>query len=247
MSKVVTVVGGHGKIALRLAKLLSADHKVKSIIRTPEHSADLTSISSAVTPIVASLENDPVSKFTDMFEDTDVVVFSAGAGGKGGPERTEKVDYQGALKVFDAIEAVQRAGEKPRLLLVSSIDTRDRNIVIPSHYNEDDVRHSENLWKTLATYMHWKYEADKNLVARTAFKWTIVRPGRLTDEAPAGKASIGKTHMGSISRDDVANTLALLVDRPDAAGLVLDVVDGDVPIEEALQNAMEKRISAWVG
>lgn len=43
--------------------------------------------------------------------------------------------------------------------------------------------------------MRWKYEADKILVKRTAFDWTILRPGGLKDEAGQGKASIGKTHI----------------------------------------------------
>jgi len=95
--------------------------------------------------------------------------------------------------------------------------------------------------------MHWKYEADKNLVSRTAFKWTIVRPGSLTDSEPKGKADIGKTRMGSISREDVAKTLSLLVDRSDAAGLVLDLVDGGAAIEDALNNAISNKVTAWVG
>jgi hypothetical protein len=48
---------------------------------------------------VLSLEDDPVEKFAELFEGYDVVYFSAGAGGKGGEERTRKVDYEGALKV----------------------------------------------------------------------------------------------------------------------------------------------------
>ena len=78
-----------------------------------------------------SLEDDPKEKFAEVFEGSDIVYFSAGAGGKGGPERTKKVDYEGALKVFDAIELVK--GDKPRLILVSAIDIRDPN-VIPAHY-----------------------------------------------------------------------------------------------------------------
>ena len=46
-------------------------------------------------------------------------------------ERTKKVDYEGALKVFDAIEAVE--GVKPRLILVSSLDMKDPE-KIPVHY-----------------------------------------------------------------------------------------------------------------
>lgn len=49
--------------------------------------------------------------------------------------------------------------------------------------------------KVIPAYMHWKYEADKNLVKRTAFKWTILRPGGLNNESGKGKASIGRTHL----------------------------------------------------
>jgi hypothetical protein len=45
----------------------------------------------------------------------------------------------------------------------------------------------------------------------------------------------------------VAKTLALLIDRPDAAGLALDVVGGNDPIEEALDSAINGRVSAWIG
>lgn len=57
--------------------------------------------------------------------------FCAGAGGKGGDEGTRKVDYEGAVKVFDAIEGVR--GDKPRLILISSVDVRDPEKV-PAHY-----------------------------------------------------------------------------------------------------------------
>lgn len=78
-----------------------------------------------------SLEDSPVSDFTKAFTGQDVVYFSAGAGARGGEERTKKVDYEGALKVFDAIEAVD--GPKPRLILVSAVDIRDPE-KIPAHY-----------------------------------------------------------------------------------------------------------------
>jgi hypothetical protein len=44
--------------------------------------------------------------------------------------------------------------------------------------------------------MHWKYEADKNLVNRTAFNWIILRPGGLTNNPGTGTASVGRTHLG---------------------------------------------------
>lgn len=187
-----------------------------SIIRSPSHADDITAASA--TPLVLSLEDASVSDFTNVFEDTDVVVWSAGAGGKGGPERTKAVDYEGALKVFDAIEAVQ--GKKPRLILVSAVDVRDRT-KIPAHYasracyiiinlqyladdvpplpfslqNEKDLEKSASVWKSIGTYMQYKYEADKNLVNRTTFPWTIVRPPTLLDTPGTGKADAGVTHV----------------------------------------------------
>ena len=52
--------------------------------------------------------------------------------------------------------------------------------------------------KVIPTYMHWKYEADKNLVKRTAFKWTIVRPGGLSNDPGKGKVNAGRTHLGTV-------------------------------------------------
>ena len=38
----VAIAGGHGKIALRLERLLSgAGHRVRAIIRNPDHAADV--------------------------------------------------------------------------------------------------------------------------------------------------------------------------------------------------------------
>jgi len=96
--------------------------------------------------------------------------------------------------------------------------------------------------------MKWKYEADKNLIKRTKFDWTIVRPGGLTDGDGKGTASIGITHIvNQISRQDVAQTLALLLDRQDAAGLSIDVVGGETPISQGLDVAIEKKVKAFKG
>ncbi|KAI0766415.1 NADH(P)-binding-domain-containing protein [Trametes elegans] len=243
MSKKVVIVGGHGKVSLRLARLIGPSNDVTSIIRDPAQAGDITAASAK--PLVLSVEDSPVEDFARAFRGADVVYFSCGAGGKGGEERTRKVDYEGAVKVFDAIEAVE--GPKPRLVLVSAIDVRDLSKV-PAHYNDADKAESERIHKLIPAYMQAKYDADKNLVQRTAFKWTILRPGWLTDNPGAGKVSIGKTHLTEgISRDDVAKVLALLLNRPDAHGLALDLVGGETPVEEALDAAIKKGETDWVG
>lgn len=117
------------QVSLRLARILGPSHAVTSIIRTVAHEEDIKAASA--TPLLLSLEESAVSEFTAAFQGVDVVYFSAGAGGTGGEERTKSVDYEGALKVFDAIEGVQ--GTRPRLILVSAIDVRDPE-KIPAHY-----------------------------------------------------------------------------------------------------------------
>ena len=107
--------------------------------------------------------------------------------------------------------------------------------------------------KVIGPYMHWKYECDKQLIKRTTFKWTILRPGGLGLDPGTGTASIGRTHITTIisvrystshdqlltsvlfgKRDDVAKVLQMLVDRPEAAGLAIDIVGGSDCLEDAL-------------
>ena len=112
-----------------LAKLLSSTHQVTSIICDPSQEQDIKNISA--TPLVLSLEDSSAADFSNTFKGYDVVYFSAGAGGNGAEKRTKKVDYEGALKTFDAIEGVK--GKKPPLILASVVDICDPD-KIPAHY-----------------------------------------------------------------------------------------------------------------
>ena len=116
-----------------------------SIIRDPAHEKDIKDISA--TPLLLSLEDASVADFSKAFKGCDVVYFSAGAGGKGSEERTKKVDYEGALKIFDAIEGVE-GPVKPRLILVSALDIRDPE-KIPAHYVSTYSFHMTILVKNL--------------------------------------------------------------------------------------------------
>ncbi len=90
----VAIAGGHGKIALRLARLLAArGDRVRSLVRNPDHREDVEATGA------------------------DAVVFAAGAGPGSGPERKRTVDLGAAVKLVGAAE---RAGV-PRYLMVSSI------------------------------------------------------------------------------------------------------------------------------
>ncbi len=80
---IVTIVGGHGQIALLLAeRLAAAGHEVRSTHRKPEHAADIEARGAA--PVLVDLE-DPMSDLDGAVAGADAVVFAAGAGPGSGP------------------------------------------------------------------------------------------------------------------------------------------------------------------
>lgn len=96
-------------------------------------SADLKAF--GATPHVLSLEDASSEEISSFLSSTKAegVVFAAGAGGKEGPERTRAVDYEGALKVFQACQDAQ----VPRIVIISAVDVRDVSKPPPEWYNEE--------------------------------------------------------------------------------------------------------------
>jgi uncharacterized protein YbjT (DUF2867 family) len=83
-------------------------------------------------------------------------------------------------------------------------------------------------------YLRAKAEADAALMA-SDLAWTIVRPGRLTNDPGTGAVSMQREPFrGEIPRDDVAAVLAAVLAEPRAAGATLYVNSGDDPIDAAL-------------
>ena len=113
----VAIAGGHGKIALRLERLLSgAGHRVRAIIRNPDHAADVEG--AGAEPVVLDLEAlAGMTELTDAVRGADAVVFAAGAGPGSGPERKRTVDYGSAVKLI----AAAQGADVVRYLIVSSI------------------------------------------------------------------------------------------------------------------------------
>lgn len=61
----ITIVGGHGKVALLATPLLvRSGHEVRSIIRNPEHQADVSA--AGATPVVADVETMDAAALTDL-------------------------------------------------------------------------------------------------------------------------------------------------------------------------------------
>jgi uncharacterized protein YbjT (DUF2867 family) len=83
-------------------------------------------------------------------------------------------------------------------------------------------------------YLRAKAEADRELEA-SGLDYTIVRPGRLTDEPPTGGVRIGnELERGEIPRADVVAVLAAALPSQNAVGKTFEVVSGETPAEEAV-------------
>jgi uncharacterized protein YbjT (DUF2867 family) len=211
----VAIAGGHGKVALRLARLMSGHgHRVRGIIRKPAHAADVEA--AGAEPVVLDLEAlAGVSDLADAVRGADAVVFAAGAGPGSGPERKRTVDFGAAVKL---IAAAQSAGVD-RYVMVSTMGA-----------DQPEARD-----EAMRPYLLAKGEADAALRA-SDLAWTIVRPGALTDDPGTGLVAVAE-HLGrwgSIPRDDVAAVLATVMVNRLAVGRTFEVIAGDTPIPEAL-------------
>ena len=139
----------------------------------------------------------------------------AGAGPGSGPARKRTVDYGGAVKLIDACKS---AGVR-RYLMVSAMGVRDPAARGPE----------------MRPYYEAKLEADQALAA-SGLDYTIVRPGRLTDDPGTGliEAAEQLDRIGGIPRDDVAATLAACLGADNTIGKSFDLLGGQRPIAEAL-------------
>ncbi|MFE5731843.1 SDR family oxidoreductase [Streptomyces sp. NPDC056528] len=212
----IVIAGGHGQIALRLERLLSAGgHEPVGIIRRPEQAADLRE--AGAEPVVLDLETASSPMVADALRGADAVVFAAGAGPGSGADRKDTVDRGAAVLLADAAE---RAGVR-RYVVVSSMGAD------ASHPGEE----------IFDTYLRAKGAADDAIRSRTALDWTILRPGALTDDAGTGLVRLeARTGRGPVPRDDVAAVLAELLETPATAGLTLELVSGSTPVSVAVKS-----------
>ena len=211
----VVIAGGHGQIALLLEERLSrrGDQPV-GIVRNPDHVADLEK--RGAEAVVLDLEKASVDEVAAAIEGADAVVFAAGGGPGSGATRKETVDKGAAVLLADAAE---QAGVR-RYLMVSSMGTDKADP------DSDDV---------FQVYLRAKKAADDDLRARD-LDWTIIQPGRLTNDAGTGRVAVGQqTELREIPRADVAHALAAALDDPATIRKQFTLLAGDTPVEEALR------------
>jgi len=212
----ILIIGGHGKIALLAAPLLAErGDDVTSVIRNPDHTADVEAASA--TARIADVEKLDTEQLAELFRGQDAIVWSAGAGG-GSAERTYAVDRDAAIRSMDA----------------AAIAGVDRYVMVSYFGASTDHGVSED--NSFFAYAEAKAAADERLRA-TGLAWTILGPSSLTLDPPTGLIDTTATESGSVGRADVAAVIAEVLRRDDTVGRRIEFNAGSTPIAEALTQA----------
>jgi uncharacterized protein YbjT (DUF2867 family) len=207
----VVIAGGHGKIALRVERLLAArGDSATALVRNPDHHADV--LDAGGVPVHCDLEATDVASVAELMTGAGAALFAAGAGPGSGKARKDTVDRAAAVLFA---EAAQQAGVR-RFIQISGSGL-DRA-------TGDEV---------FDAYLAAKAAAEEDLRERD-LDWTILRPGRLTDDEPTGLVELSEEPLrGSVPRGDVAAVVVALLDRPGTVRRTYELISGQTPVEDA--------------
>jgi nucleoside-diphosphate-sugar epimerase len=218
----VVILGGHGKVALLAAPTFeSAGIAVDSVIRNPDHSAEVTAAGG--NPVVLDIENATVDELADAFSGAKAVVFSAGAAGSGA-DRTLAVDYRAAVR---SMEAAARAGVSRFVMVSYATAATDVDTLDPSD--------------SFYPYAKAKHDADEHLRG-TELDFTILGPGLLTLEPTDGRIQLADIEGRELPADDkvtsrqnVADVMVHVIVSGAASRQTINFYDGETPIAEAIR------------
>ena len=212
---IVAVIGAHGGIGRRLVpRLNDAGHEPLGVVRSEDQFDTIRERGGE--PRLGDLEGE----FAPALDGADAVVFTAGAGGSTGWDKTILVDLWGAER---AIRACEEMGI-------------DRFVMISSRGADAPERRQG----PIKPYIVAKHVADRTL-QRSSLNETILRPTRLTDEEGTGRVAAyfgsGPETGDPIPRADVAHAVVECLDHDATIGHAITLYGGETPVEEALQTA----------
>ncbi|ARU59343.1 NAD-dependent epimerase/dehydratase [Oleiphilus messinensis] len=197
------VIGANGQIGrLFCQHAAQRNIDVTAMLRNPDQENFFQALD--IPTVIADLEGD----FEAALSAFDQVVFTAGSGPSTGLDKTLLIDLYGAIRV---IKAAEQAGMK-QFLMVSALRA-DKPLEAP---------------EKLQPYMAAKLAADEILL-KSEVPFTILRPGRLTDEAATGfiqsPLSDNRDPI-TITREDVALTMLEVLGQGWAIGKTINLLNG---------------------
>jgi len=259
MSPRVLLLGGHGKVALLLTpKIVSRSWNLTSVIRNPAHRSEILEAGAngpgKVDVLVSSLEDvkstGDAQKILDQVK-PDWVVWSAGAGGKGGPSRTYAIDQDACIAFIRS--SISMPSIK-KILLVSALNERRGRAPWWDDAFWEEINHTNT--QAIPHYYKAKLAADDVLTVLgeqrmkkdKGFTYIDLRPGLLTDEKEVGKVDLGKCGAKGkgVTRGDVAETAVLLLETEGARGWI-DLLGGEEDVKSAVERVVRERVDCREG
>ncbi|AFG36712.1 SDR family oxidoreductase [Spirochaeta africana] len=210
----VLVIGANGNTGRRLTEILAhGPHHPVAMIRQPAQQEWFQQRG------IETVQGDLEHPIDDAVQDCDAVIFAAGSGPKTGKDKTVLIDHIGAIRsmVAAAIHGARR------YVMLSSIGASVTSTSPIQHYHRAKG-HAD-------AFLQGMHE-----VMEHTLDWTIVRPGRLTDE-PGGGAAIFDpgSEKPTTSRQTLAEGLAACLDEPASIGKTFHLFDGQQSIRDLLR------------
>ncbi|MGO4817188.1 SDR family oxidoreductase [Flavobacterium sp. W22_SRS_FP1] len=204
----ILVAGANGATGKKIVDLLNKSQNYNPIAMVRKEDQQAYFKDQNIQTVLGDLENDVSSLFTDKI---DRVLFAAGSGGKS----VIGVDQEGAKKLIDA-----------------SKNANVKKFVMLSSMGADKPEEATQL----QDYLKAKHNADEYL-KNSGLKYSIVRPGTLTNEPPLEMIELEKKlkQHGEISRADVAQTLVQSLEDKTAPNATFEIIKGEQSILKALE------------
>lgn len=209
------IIGANGQVGQRLVRKMLETNGLEPIamIRKEEQREKFDEL--GVKTTLADLEGS-VNELVQVMKGTDAIVFTAGSGSHTGADKTMLVDLDGAIK---SMEAAKLAGVK-RFVMVSAIGSHRREKWLQSAPHYSAAKHYADIW-----------------LAKSGLDYTIIRPGKLTNEPGSGKVTVAvDLERAEISREDVAAAIIASLKNNRSIGKAFDLVQGETPIEDAIDS-----------
>lgn len=203
------VIGANGQIGRLFCRQANAGgERLRAMVRAPDQQTLFDELG------IESATGDLESDFSALYEGCDRVVFTAGSGPHTGPDKTLMVDLYGAMLAID----------------YARDNAIEQFIMISAFRAEDPPSAPEKL----RPYCAAKLAADR-LLMDSGVPYTILRPGRLTDDPASGHIQVpppGQYDPITISRENVALCMNEVLGEDWAINRTINLVDGDHAISE---------------
>lgn len=175
-----------------------------------------------ITPVALDIATVSLEDLASLFKEKDAVIFTAGSRG----QNLLQVDAFGAVKAMTAAEMAQVS----RFVLLSSLYALE-----PERWTQPPF---DQLDEPLTDFNIAKFFADRYLIDNTMLDYTILQPSFLVEGEATGRITTDIEHATTYqnSIEDVALTLAEIIDTPSTINRVIKMSGGDTPIKEALQS-----------